>query len=62
MANLIIARGMGYVDKLEKDKLLNYFNIDNMDMKKHVLIGFFISMWVNTKKKNTDKMGMKSHM
>ncbi len=33
-----------------------------MDMKKHVLIGFFISMWVNTKKKNTDKMDMKRHM
>ncbi len=34
MANFIIARGMGEVDKLEKDKLLNYFSIDNMDMKK----------------------------
>jgi hypothetical protein len=31
-----------HVDKLEKGRLLNYFNLNNMDMKMHMLICVFI--------------------
>jgi hypothetical protein len=58
MTNFLIEKKMGYINRLERGRLLNYFNIDNMDIKRHMFIYFSYTC----KFFNAHNMDMKRHM
>jgi hypothetical protein len=39
-----VGRGKGLIIRLERDRLSNYFNIDNTYIKMHMLMCAFMSM------------------